>query len=92
MREIVVISGKGGTGKTSVCAALAHLASGGMTDAGKNIVICDLDVDAPDLHLLQRLQQVVLLLRRQRRRERLERGRHVRVVTPSLILLFPWMC
>ena len=52
MREIVVISGKGGTGKTSVCAALAHLASGGMTDAGKNIVICDLDVDAPDLHLL----------------------------------------
>ena len=52
MREIVVISGKGGTGKTSMCAALAHLASGGKLDAGKNIVICDLDVDAPDLHLL----------------------------------------
>ncbi len=45
MREIVVISGKGGTGKTSVCAALAHLASGGKLDAKKNIVICDLDVD-----------------------------------------------
>lgn len=44
MREIVVISGKGGTGKTSVCAAFAHLA--------KNKVICDLDVDAPDLHIL----------------------------------------
>ena len=52
MREIVVISGKGGTGKTSVCAALAHLASGGMTDAGKNIVIFYLDLDSPDLHLL----------------------------------------
>lgn len=44
MREIVVISGKGGTGKTSVCASFAHLA--------RNKVICDLDVDAPDLHIL----------------------------------------
>ena len=44
MREIVVISGKGGTGKTTVTAAFAHLA--------ENKVICDLDVDAPDLHLL----------------------------------------
>lgn len=52
MREIVVISGKGGTGKTSVCAALAHLASAGSRGAGQGVVICDLDVDAPDLHLL----------------------------------------
>ena len=44
MREIVVISGKGGTGKTSVCASFAHLA--------ENKVVCDLDVDAPDLHIL----------------------------------------
>lgn len=44
MREIVVISGKGGTGKTSVCAAFGNLAH--------NAVICDLDVDAPDLHIL----------------------------------------
>ena len=44
MREIVVISGKGGTGKTTVSAAFAHLA--------ENKVICDLDVDAPDLHIL----------------------------------------
>ena len=44
MREIVVISGKGGTGKTTVSAAFAHLA--------QNKVICDLDVDAPDLHIL----------------------------------------
>lgn len=44
MREIVVISGKGGTGKTSLTAAFAHLARGA--------VLCDLDVDAPDLHIL----------------------------------------
>ncbi|MDP2874925.1 MAG: ATP-binding protein [Holophaga sp.] len=44
MRELVVISGKGGTGKTSLTAAFAHLAE-------KN-VLCDLDVDAPDLHLI----------------------------------------
>jgi MinD superfamily P-loop ATPase len=44
MREIIVLSGKGGTGKTSLTGAFAHLAS--------NKVICDLDVDAPDLHLL----------------------------------------
>ncbi len=44
MREVVVISGKGGTGKTSLTAAFAHLA--------ENKVVCDLDVDAPDLHLL----------------------------------------
>lgn len=44
MREVVIISGKGGTGKTSLTGAFAHLA--------KNKVLCDLDVDAPDLHLL----------------------------------------
>ena len=44
MREIVVISGKGGTGKTSITAAFAHLAD--------NAMVCDLDVDAPDLHML----------------------------------------
>jgi MinD superfamily P-loop ATPase len=44
MHEIIIISGKGGTGKTSLTGAFAHLA--------KNKVICDLDVDAPDLHLL----------------------------------------
>ena len=44
MREVQIISGKGGTGKTSLTAAFAHLAS--------DLVICDLDVDAPDLHLL----------------------------------------
>jgi MinD superfamily P-loop ATPase len=42
--EIVVLSGKGGTGKTSLTGAFAHICS--------RLVICDLDVDAPDLHLL----------------------------------------
>ena len=46
MREIVVLSGKGGTGKTTLTAALAHRA--------KSPIICDLDVDAPDMHLLLR--------------------------------------
>jgi len=47
MREIVVISGKGGTGKTSITAALADLAH-----REQPVMLCDLDVDAPDLHLL----------------------------------------
>ena len=44
MKELVVISGKGGTGKTSLMAAFASLA--------ENNVLCDADVDAADLHLL----------------------------------------
>ena len=44
MVEITVLSGKGGTGKTSLTGAWARLAG--------DPVICDLDVDAPDLHLL----------------------------------------
>ncbi len=44
MKELLVISGKGGTGKTSITAALADLA--------EDKVLLDLDVDAPDLHLL----------------------------------------
>jgi MinD superfamily P-loop ATPase len=44
MHELVVISGKGGTGKTSLVAAFASLA--------QNKVLCDADVDAADLHLL----------------------------------------
>ncbi len=44
MRQIVVISGKGGTGKTVVTGSLACLA--------KNKVMVDCDVDAADLHLL----------------------------------------
>ncbi|MFC1794846.1 ATP-binding protein [Planctomycetota bacterium] len=44
MKELVVISGKGGTGKTSIVASFAGLA--------KNVVLADCDVDAADLHLI----------------------------------------
>ncbi len=44
MIEITVLSGKGGTGKTSITAALASIA--------ESAVYCDNDVDAADLHLL----------------------------------------
>jgi len=42
--EIVILSGKGGTGKTSITAAFAALA--------ENAVFADCDVDAADLHLV----------------------------------------
>jgi len=45
MKEIVIISGKGGTGKTSITASFAYL-------GGKDIVVADCDVDAADMHLL----------------------------------------
>lgn len=44
MKELVIISGKGGTGKTSITAAFAALAD--------NAVVADCDVDAADLHLV----------------------------------------
>ena len=47
MRQVVVLSGKGGTGKTTVAAALAHLASQEAT-----IVLVDADVDASNLELV----------------------------------------
>ena len=45
MKEIVVISGKGGTGKTSLTAAFAYL-------GGKDVIVADCDVDTADMHLL----------------------------------------
>ncbi len=44
MKELTMISGKGGTGKTSITAALASLTS--------DAVLADCDVDAADLHLI----------------------------------------
>ncbi len=44
MKEITILSGKGGAGKTSVAAAIASVA--------QNAVFCDNDVDAADLHLI----------------------------------------
>lgn len=45
MKEIVVISGKGGTGKTSIAASFAML-------GGVDVIVADCDVDAADMHLL----------------------------------------
>lgn len=45
MKEIVVISGKGGTGKTSVTASLAYIGA-------EDLIVADCDVDAADMHLL----------------------------------------
>ncbi len=42
--EIAVVSGKGGTGKTTISAAFVAIAG--------DIVMADCDVDAPDLHIL----------------------------------------
>ncbi len=43
MKQLTVISGKGGTGKTTITASLAFL---------EDAVVADCDVDAPDLHLI----------------------------------------
>ncbi len=59
IREITVISGKGGTGKTSLTASFAVLA--------QNAVMADCDVDAADLHLL--------LSPEERQRHRFDSGR-----------------
>ena len=44
MKEVVILSGKGGTGKTSLVGSFAALA--------QSKVLVDCDVDAADLHLL----------------------------------------
>ena len=44
MKEVIVLSGKGGTGKTSIVGSFAALA--------KAAILADCDVDAADLHLL----------------------------------------
>ena len=63
MRELVVVSGKGGTGKTSIVASFAALA--------RNAVFADCDVDAADLYLV--LPPRVL------RREEFRAGRVARI-------------
>ncbi len=47
MKQWVILSGKGGTGKTTVAAALAHLAA-----QERRLVLADADVDAANLELL----------------------------------------
>ena len=65
MKELVVISGKGGTGKTSIVASFAALAS--------KAVIADCDVDAADLHLV--IEPTVV------RREEFSGGSRARIKT-----------
>ena len=67
IRELVIISGKGGTGKTSIAAAMACLAD--------HKVIADCDVDAADLHLV--------LDHRVVEEEPFEGGRKARVEEPA---------
>ncbi|MGR6835841.1 4Fe-4S binding protein [Syntrophomonas erecta] len=50
MKEILFISGKGGTGKTSLTASFIHLA--------KNCTACDYDVDASNLPILLKPKEV----------------------------------
>jgi len=63
VKELVVISGKGGTGKTSIVASFAALAS--------KAVLADCDVDAADLHLV--LEPKVI------RRESFSGGKRARI-------------
>ena len=49
MKEIVILSGKGGVGKSSLTAALAHM----LTEESKyRLTLADTDVDAPNLHIV----------------------------------------
>ena len=50
MKELIILSGKGGTGKTSITSAFASLAG--------NMVLCDADVDAADLHLIMNPEKI----------------------------------
>jgi MinD superfamily P-loop ATPase len=67
MKQIVVISGKGGTGKTVVSACFAVLA--------RNAVLADVDVDAANLHLLLRPEIRERHVFRSGRKARIEAGK-----------------
>jgi MinD superfamily P-loop ATPase len=56
MKQLVILSGKGGTGKTSVAAAFAHLAQAGPYPI--RAVLADADVDAANLELVLAPQRV----------------------------------
>ena len=55
MKQIVVLSGKGGTGKTTITAAFAHLAN---QNKDSHAILVDADVDAANLELLLHPTQV----------------------------------
>jgi MinD superfamily P-loop ATPase len=67
MKQIVVISGKGGTGKTVMSACFAVLA--------RNAVLADVDVDAANLHLLLRPEIRERHVFRSGRKARIEAGK-----------------
>ncbi len=54
MKQLVVLSGKGGTGKTCITAALAHIRS--HFKFADQLVLADTDVDAANLELVMRSQ------------------------------------
>jgi MinD superfamily P-loop ATPase len=56
MKQLVILSGKGGTGKTSVAAAFAHLAYDGSSPI--KAVLADADVDAANLGLVLRPERI----------------------------------
>jgi MinD superfamily P-loop ATPase len=69
MKEVVVISGKGGTGKTSMVASFAALA--------ENAILADCDVDAADLHLI--LEPVI------EKKENFSGGKKARIIEEDCI-------
>ncbi|MGQ9585203.1 MAG: nucleotide-binding protein [Anaerolineae bacterium] len=69
MRQLVILSGKGGTGKTTVTAALGHLASQELS-----LVLADADVDAANLELV---------LAPTRREEHVFKGGQLAIVDPD---------
>ncbi len=76
MKEIVVLSGKGGAGKTSITAGFAALGA-------KNLVLADCDVDAADMHLLMAPQILV--------EENFYSGKLFEVVTDGCVHCFKCM-
>lgn len=56
MKQLVILSGKGGTGKTSLAAAFAHLAYVGSHPI--NAVLADADVDAANLELILQAKHI----------------------------------
>jgi len=54
MKQLVILSGKGGTGKTSLTAAFAHLAS--QSQYADQFILADADVDAANLELVLKPQ------------------------------------
>lgn len=56
MKQLVILSGKGGTGKTSLAAAFAHLTHAGPSPL--RAVLADADVDASNLELVLHPQRL----------------------------------